>query len=1516
MKNRRTLVILFALVIMIGLVCALSVSADVSNDGYLITDGTTFTADEEFVFAKAPTEFPLVIETTVKFPEDFSGSGGVVFSSMPSAGRTHSMQFEIYNGHPRVRVQPTNQHTYYNFSNVNVYTGEWVNVRIVFDTENAKAHCYVDGELAQSLNITAGTVPHALKAGRPFTLANDEFTADYANRFKGAMKSLALYSDSEGENPICIYDLSNANNADIIADLSGNGHYIVRKNGFVGGTELTGTVPASGNFYKVNKVNTENFATIEMMLRGDAEDYGTLYSNYVSSPTKGMNLMRLEITSAGYLAISYWGPDACSSGKQKTTQTVTFDSLNVLDGEWRHLTIVRDDANDEYRLYVNGALAQTIEKDIPDEIASIVFAQPLYLGRDNRTGTYQHYTGEIMSLATFRDVRTVEEICRDITAGASGAADLLSCYDFKFAEGEMRIHDRSGNGMTLINEGLPASVEGEGYTPNTASKEKPVMEKLPSFTPKTIEFTVKLPSGYEYSTTDGRIFSNRPATDDARGFNGIFDVYLYNGHPSIYLMTLDGEKTSITFSDVTLTRGVWINIAITLDEESGTVSCYHNGALKQTATTTKPLDFELNKNLPLTLGWCNMSSTNYAFKGAIKSVALYSEVRSANDIAADRFVPEMDSTLIAYYDAEFFGYHEHIDDLSYNENDLINNLGDTVSYTNETKGKTFDDEEMYQAEKMLDKTPLTLEAVIKYPEEGNGKNNSLVNATRRQNADNYNVIFGNYYKYTVANTFNFEISPDNHPSVYAIDSVGFEYTFTFDKVSVNRDTWDHVAITFDAEASVASCYLNGTLRQTLPYGGELDGIKWEAADYLHKIGGDQRTVNYGYFNRLISSVTLFGDVRSAEEIFSDVSLGVNTSDSEIICHYDLSKGASGVIEDKSANGYDMVYETQWLDLEERDPDSYAYSMAVIGDTQWMTYLYPDTLANMYNWIIENKDAKKISYVLGLGDINQHDTDEQWAITSELLKTLADASIPQSIVCGGSHDSMPQYAKWIDTDYYVNAYSGIMEMGFFEDTTNGPTLSNSYSIMTIGETKYMFLTLEYGPRAAQVEWANEVIAAHPDCNVIISTHTYLYADGTHHSTWDNSSCDKDGKSSKYCGDELWDALVRRHENIVMVLSGHVAGNDVVKSEVYGDNGNKIIELLVNPQVLDDQCEGVGMVGMLYFSEDGRTVDFEYYSTARDMHYREGSQFSFEMDKISDDAAEIVNASISVGSSINVNYYAHINVNYNTVQMKFTVNGKTIIVSGEKLDGLNKYRFIYKGIAPQMMGDVIYAELIVDGVTVDTADAFSVEEYAKTLLDASAFDLTLAPLIDDAFAKTVALHDTLRALLNYGSEAQRYQNHNTDDLVSDGVDTRFDFDAEEIESVKSATEPVGDSGAKFKSATVRFDSINYLRFDFYVGNANIDDVTVTIGNTNYGKYDFIDNGDGTYSVYSNGISAVQFGKAYTATLFVSGVAVHSATYSVNSYVKSMYQSESIGELAKAIYVYGKAASAFSALNSSAN
>ena len=52
------------------------------------------------------------------------------------------------------------------------------------------------------------------------------------------------------------------------------------------------------------------------------------------------------------------------------------------------------------------------------------------------------------------------------------------------------------------------------------------------------------------------------------------------------------------------------------------------------------------------------------------------------------------------------------------------------------------------------------------------------------------------------------------------------------------------------------------------------------------------------------------------------------------------------------------------------------------------------------------------------------------------------------------------------------------------------VDNIYSMYTAGGKKWMVLVLEMWPRKAVVEWAKNVVACHPNYNVIITTHSYL------------------------------------------------------------------------------------------------------------------------------------------------------------------------------------------------------------------------------------------------------------------------------------------------------------------------------------------------------------------------------------------------------------------------------------------
>jgi hypothetical protein len=64
---------------------------------------------------------------------------------------------------------------------------------------------------------------------------------------------------------------------------------------------------------------------------------------------------------------------------------------------------------------------------------------------------------------------------------------------------------------------------------------------------------------------------------------------------------------------------------------------------------------------------------------------------------------------------------------------------------------------------------------------------------------------------------------------------------------------------------------------------------------------------------------------------------------------------------------------------------------------------------------------------------------------------------------------------------------------------------------------------------------------------------------------------------------------------------------------GVNGNKVVQMLIDPQGMD-AASPVGMVAMFHFSEDGKTVQVEYYSTLEEKWYHPDNQFTFTLDVV--------------------------------------------------------------------------------------------------------------------------------------------------------------------------------------------------------------------------------------------------------------------------------------------------------------
>ena len=518
-------------------------------------------------------------------------------------------------------------------------------------------------------------------------------------------------------------------------------------------------------------------------------------------------------------------------------------------------------------------------------------------------------------------------------------------------------------------------------------------------------------------------------------------------------------------------------------------------------------------------------------------------------------------------------------------------------------GMSFTADKVYRGYDPLSAAPLTIEATIQFP--------AGFSASERGG-----VICGNYY-YASTNSLSIEIHQNGNPRVYFIEKNGAVHDWKFDKVNLYTGEWIHLAIVFDHSNDNLLCYVDGELKQTIARGGTYLTAPTDSM----VIGGDLRDGNTQYFKGKIQSVSMYSDVRTAADIASDAKATTFAADNLLVA-YDLTALAGTTpetIPDVSGNGNDASYiYTERPDdrffTDKAPVTDYAYSIAVVGDTQRLSFANPDKVGNIYDWIVQNQKSKKIQYVVGLGDITENNTDAEWANAMKHIGKL-NGVVSYGLV-RGNHDlynpaGTNQFDKYTPQIKYEDQIEGCY---------NGQTY-NSYKTLKIGQLDYLFLNLDYGPDDGVLTWAGEVIAAHPNHNVIISTHAYLFRDGTTLDEGDVYPPTKDAVFNAFPGskpnngDHMWDKLVSKYENIVLVLSGHDPCDRIVTTQTKGVNGNTVTQMLIDPQGLDDEVRGgTGMVAMLYFSEDGSQIQVEYISTVKNAYFLEENQFTVKIDTV--------------------------------------------------------------------------------------------------------------------------------------------------------------------------------------------------------------------------------------------------------------------------------------------------------------
>ena len=504
----------------------------------------------------------------------------------------------------------------------------------------------------------------------------------------------------------------------------------------------------------------------------------------------------------------------------------------------------------------------------------------------------------------------------------------------------------------------------------------------------------------------------------------------------------------------------------------------------------------------------------------------------------------------------------------------------------------------YETEKRPDKMFRTYEAWVYIPKS--------VHSSR------CGIILGNYQSFTKDQYVNFEIHQNGVPRLVFGDDAGNMYDYRFTAAAVPADTWTHVAIVYGTGNSSKQilCYINGVLKHNTNIREWYDA-PMEIFDNALCLAGDYRSLNEQAFCGTLGDVAIFSDVRTADEIKSDYQNGVSLDDSELMMFFELSKAEpASYVPDKSGNGYDMPYYRFWLTEEEmeeirkEDDVEYAYAFAFLPDMQYMTQTNITSLKYMYNWIVKEGKTKNIEYIIGLGDMTNSNSAKEWETITRQTDRL-NGYIPYSLV-PGNHDVLLNNKLELFDGAYANKtgyyYQHVAANGGF---FNKDSVRNTYLTFSVGEINYLIINLDFGATGDILEWAGTVLDDHPDHRAIITTHAYLNGDGTTLDPTDYGDSTTYDKSFT-SGEGMWEKLVSKHENIDMIVCGHIHHDSAVVTPRTGDAGNTVYQILMDTQTTCKKLGGLGTVGLMYFTADGSRAKIEYYATIFDKYFCESNK----------------------------------------------------------------------------------------------------------------------------------------------------------------------------------------------------------------------------------------------------------------------------------------------------------------------
>lgn len=162
-------------------------------------------------------------------------------------------------------------------------------------------------------------------------------------------------------------------------------------------------------------------------------------------------------------------------------------------------------------------------------------------------------------------------------------------------------------------------------------------------------------------------------------------------------------------------------------------------------------------------------------------------------------------------------------------------------------------------------------------------------------------------------------------------------------------------------------------------------------------------------------------------------------------------------------------------------------------------------------------------------------------------------------------------------------------------------ADSAQVFIAGQCRFLHIGLQYHAPDASLAWAAAVIARYPGLPTIVSTHDYLGRDGKRNMGSNPLQSRLDPVDNN--PEMMWQEFVSRHDQIFLVLSGHVGGQGLSRDT--NRSGNTVYQMMADYQGRGqtardagaDSDIGDGWLRLLRFRLDGDepAIDVRTFST---------------------------------------------------------------------------------------------------------------------------------------------------------------------------------------------------------------------------------------------------------------------------------------------------------------------------------